>query len=272
MEIKFRLTTITFLGLLTSPVCASYDASLSALLGFQSKGQYIARDGTETNKAHKGYNELFDQLNFNHPDVHWLELVGNASLIPDYFKVQSFIRATASNYTVQTGLKAIYDLSPKSHVFDCYLSLDISRTFMKDVGSVPERMNILYHLSFLGQMPMANSLHGYVSFSLPLMHSSWVKYHDQSYELVYQPQISVGIKLSIWPYQSHDESPTRFVIQEPISIPVVDLVLDDKDSHPPVEEIVMPEIVAEIDHVDEFVEPQGWMSRLWEYIARLFRF
>ena len=85
------------------------------------------------------------------------------------------------------------------------------------------------------------------------------------------PSVAIGATINILADYGTPQDDVLMIIQEPISIPVVEIKIEEPKE--PEEAVVVPEIIIEPEALPEDEsEDLGWFAWIIEFIAKLFRF
>tara|TARA_A100001015_G_C14902109_1_gene676822 strand:+ start:270 stop:1187 length:918 start_codon:yes stop_codon:yes gene_type:complete len=269
------------------------EAKVSTILGVQSKPYGLglpASHGQEVDKDILNVrSKLYESMVLDAPDFHWFETSGSFQVLKD-IKLEPFFSMSIRPISTKTGVRLVYDIpTPFDTVrFKALMSAyKLSNPHYED--NVP--WSIYLDANLLAEIDMMDQVQVEVSYSYPVSAVSKWLFSGVTFDVEQRQVLSVGVRFQIWP--TEEKKISNYIVQDPIAIPVVNLVIDDVDEMIEVNEDESVEDVAEsvepynvlepgvneqsldgvvIEEPEEVVEEDlSWFAWIIEYIARLFR-
>lgn len=271
MYIKSNVIATSLL-LLSSSLVSGFELSTTVSVGVKTNQYYIQNEYlTGAPFSYKPSNfeywpEVSQAFGYKSPEFFDVDIYSTFSVYHPEVYLEPYMHLALFNHRADIG-GAVYlkkpifhnDINLKAYA-DLYTSL-----FLQDIS--PEEQQDAINLDFGAEVDYG--LTEYSSLYLNLRHPFYVGAgmlcYDETIQIVHRPNIELGLRFSLLATFGDlvDEMPSN-IIQEPISIPVVNLVVEE-----PVEEVaavIFEEPVAEVE------EELGWFAWIIEFIARLFRF
>lgn len=171
------------------------------------------------------------------------------------------------NKRLDFGLKAAYasNLYHESMRFSTFL--DVYHSWFYDSLSVSDHLPIEVDYGVQLDVCVNDFLDMRIAFTQPAIFGHSFKYREHEFEISNKNSVAIGVSWHLLAEYSDLKDEYVHIIQEPISIPRIDLIsapkLTEKAMEAPVE---LPEDIEQID------EPLGWFAWIIEFIASLFRF
>lgn len=161
-----------------------------------------------------------------------------------------------------TYSSSLYNQSVKFTTF-----LDVYYSLFYDYVSVADYIPLDVDYGFKVAVPLNNFLDMNLSLTQPAVSSHVYKYKDKEFDVWSRSSLGIGISWHLLADYGELKDEYLSIIQEPISIPRIDLVeAPNFEEQADVAPVSLPEDIEEVE------EPLGWFAWIIEWIARLFRF
>ena len=190
----------------------------------------------------------------------------------DNLYLQPYILAHLASFNAAVGAAFSYNISAEDESLKLSTYLDCYRMVFYDDISYVDSAD--FDIDFGTKLDIA--INDYTSMFLKL-NQPFIAKHDFNYKqetmvVNNRSHIALGVTVRLLADFGNtvDNNISVHIIQEPISIPVIDLVIEEPEE-PIVEELVVKS-KALPEEVIKDEEPQGWFAWLIEFIAGLFRF
>ena len=212
--------------------------------------------------------DVANSIGYNMPEFFDLYAFGDFSPLPEV-TVQPYVNAKLLDYRIDLGVESSYS----AHYFNNALRLKgflnaYHSLFVKEISYSEPTVNLD------AGAKVDVSMSPYFSVYIELKHPFLSGFNLEVNKLVVPvsniPSVSIGASVNILTeYSSLQDDNSPMIIQEPISIPVVEIKIEE-----PKVEVMAPEIVIKTPQITMDDEPEelGWFAWIIEFIAKLFRF
>lgn len=271
MYIKSNVFAASLL-LLTGSLTSGFELSTTISMGVKTNQYYIQNDYLTSSffssktRDMEHWGDVSQAFGYNIPEFFDLDIYGTFSVYHPEIYVEPYLHLSLMNHRADLG-SAFYfqklmfsnDFSVKAYA-DLYTSI-----FLQDIRPVNDVDAV--NLDFGAELDYG--LTDYSSIYMNVRHPFYVGYdmlcYGEEIQTVHRPNIELGLRFALLAtFGDPVDDTLSYIIQEPISIPVVNLVVEE-----PVEEVVT---IAPQEPVVQEEEELGWFAWIIEFIARLFRF
>lgn len=212
---------------------------------------------------------IANALGFNMPEFFDVYAYGRHELQPG-LEVQPFINAKLLDNRVDFGVESVYSTT----YFDDALSLKGFLTayrslFVDEISYVDQSINVDGGAKI--DVTMTPYFSVYLELRHPFVSGFTLEANEREVPINNIPSVAIGATINILADYGAPQDDVLMIIQEPISIPVVEIKIEEPKE--PEEVVVVPEIIIEPEALlEDDSEDLGWFAWIIEFIAKLFRF
>ncbi len=213
--------------------------------------------------------DVANSIGYNMPE--FLDLFAYGSFSPaENFYVQPYINLKLLGYRADVGTELFYSSAYFDDAVNIKAFLNGYRSLFSK-GVTYDKNTINLDAGAKVDITMSPYFSIYLEVKHPFISGYTLSINDRDIPVSNIPSMAIGASVNILAdYGNLKDDSSSYIIQEPISIPVVEIKLE---SPPRLEDLVVPRVVIDEskDTIDSN-EDLGWFAWLIEFIAKLFRF